>query len=336
MSEESPVQRRLAIWLVRLLFVALVAGAIALAAPAQMVHETPPPTLTPTITPTASVTPTASATPTATSTPTPTPTPTETPTPTPTCAPGRVEEHVYYSQVSRAEEEYTIYLPPCYDQRSDRYPVVYLLHGWPFSSSDWDDMGIDELAEEGIQAGKLPPCILVIPRGGEWLYVGTSGGDVSFDAQVVKDLVPHIDQVYRTMTNRDARAIGGISRGGVWSLEIAMMHPDLFGIVGAHSPALSVNLAPPAYDPFYLMSRPGVDQLRIYLDSGDVDWTRESTKNLHEALDSQGIANVYTQHNGGHAKTLWSEYMAEYILFYTANWFGLGDAAASSDEIAGN
>jgi len=325
------VQQRLTTWLIRLIIVTLAAGAIALAAPAQPVPEIPAPTLTPTLTLTPTKTPTASVTPTASTTPTSTPTPTATPTPTPTCAPGRVEKHVYYSQVSYAEEQYSIYLPPCYDQRSDRYPVAYLLHGWPYDNRHWDDLGVDEAAEKGIQAGTVPPCILVLPRGGEWLFVGTSGGAVSFESQIIMDLLPHIDQVYRTIPSPDARAIGGISRGGVWSLEIAMMHPDLFSTVGAHSPALAVNLAGPSHDPFYLLSRPGVSGLRIYLDSGDVDWTRSSTQSLHEALGTAGIANVYTQHTGGHNDALWSENVAEYLLFYTADWFGLDEGKLSPD-----
>jgi len=312
------VQHRLTPWLVRLFVVVIAASAIVLAIPAQPIPETPPATLTPTLTPT------ASATPTPTSTPTPTPTPTATPTLTPTCAPGHVEEHDYFSQVSQTEERYSIYLPPCYDQYADHYPVVYLFHGWPFDNNHWDELGADEAAEEGIQAGTLPPFIMVLPRCSEWLYVHTSGGDISFEAQVVKDLIPHIDQVYRTIPSPAGRAIGGISRGGVWSLEIAMMHPDLFSAAGAHSPALSVNLAPPPYDPFYLLSRPEVATLRFYLDAGDADWTRSSTRSLHEALDNQDIPNVFIQHRGSHNNNLWSQNVAEYLMFYTADWFQFG------------
>jgi enterochelin esterase-like enzyme len=232
-----------------------------------------------------------------------------------------VEEHSYYSQVSQTEERYSIYLPPCYGQRDSRYPVVYLLHGWPFGNEHWIELGATETAEEGIGAGILPPFIIVMPRGGEWLYVNTSGGDVSFDAQVVKDLIPHIDEVYRTIATREGRSIGGISRGGVWSLEIGMMHPDMFSAVGAHSPALAVNLAPPPYDPFYLLSRPEVAALRFYLDSGDTDWTRSSTQSLQQALENQGIISSYAQHTGAHNDELWAQNVTEYLMFYSADWF---------------
>jgi len=329
-SEESYLQQRATRWLIRIIAVSTTASAIALAVMVYPTREDPAPTLAPTVPSTCTITPSPSRTSTPTSPPTPanTPTPhataTATSTATPTCAPGRVETNTYNSQVTQTDELYSIYLPPCYDQSTARYPVLYLLHGWPFDNNHWDTLGADEAAERGIQSGTLPPFIMVLPRGRERLYVGTSGGDFSFEAQVMRDLIPHIDETYRTVASREGRAIGGMSRGGVWSLEIAMMHPDLFSAVGAHSPALSANLAPPPYDPFYLLSHSGVATLRFYLDYGDADWTRQSTLALHEALDDRNIPNVCTQHVGGHNNELWSRNVAEYLLFYTADWFQLG------------
>jgi enterochelin esterase-like enzyme len=227
----------------------------------------------------------------------------------------------YFSQTAGDEQRYRIYLPPCYDQTDQRYPVLYLLHGWPFDEAHWDNLGIDEAADAGIAARMLPPFIIVLPGGTERLYINTSGGDHSFEGQMVNDLIPHVDETYRTQRERAGRAIGGISRGGVWALEIGFMHPDLFAIVGAHSPALSVNLAPPPYDPFYLLVEPGVAMLRIYLDAGDADWAKKSTQALHEALDKQGIRHEYVVHTGRHENKLWEENTAKYLAFYTATWF---------------
>ncbi|MBN1657845.1 MAG: hypothetical protein JXA93_05560 [Anaerolineae bacterium] len=293
---------------------------------ARPLPETPPPTLTPTPTPTNTPTPTPTSTP----TPTPTPTPTITPTPTPACTDttGRVEQHTYPSQTTGSEETYRIYLPPCYDyadqigagQSDQRYPVLYLLHGWPYDDAHWDSLGADEAADVGIQAHTLSPFIIVMPKGTETPYIGSSGGDHSFEGLIVNDLIPHIDAVYRTQVEREGRAIGGISRGGVWALEIGFLHPGLFAAVGAHSPALSVNLAPPPYDPFYLLTGPSVDMLRIYLDAGDADWAQEGTQALHEALEAQGIAHEFVAHPGRHANGLWEANMVEYIAFYAAAW----------------
>jgi len=312
-------------WLLRGLAVFGLIVVVGLWMLAQPLPETPPPTLTPTITPIPTHTPTN--TPTATSTPTliPTPTPTITPIPTPACTEtrGRVEQYVYFSQVIGGEEIYHIYLPPCYnhDSQADRrYPVLYLLHGWPYEYAHWGNLGAEEAANVGIEAGVLPPFIIVMPKGSETPYIGTSGGDRSFEGQVVDELIPHVDTVYRTLAAREGRAIGGISRGGVWALEIGFLHAGLFSTVGAHSPALSVNLAPPVYDPFYLLGEPSVSMLRIYLDAGDADWAREGTQELHEALDGRAIDHEYVVHSGPHASGLWEANVVEYLAFYTGGW----------------
>lgn len=306
------------------------------------------PTITPLFTPEPSVTPTPSATATATPTPTPTATPTPTPTPTPTNTPlptstpiptplpgnetkepdnaqlvGRIEQHTYPSQTTGDEQPYRIYLPPHYDESDQRYPVLYLLHGWPYDESHWDNLGVDQAADAGIVSGTWPPFIIVMPGADpEGLYINTSGGAHSFEGQVVNDLIPHVDETYRAKTGRGGRAIGGISRGGVWALEIGLRHADLFSALGAYSPALSANLAPSVHDPFYLLEEPGVAALRIYLSAGDTDWARQSTQALHEALDERGIANQFVVHPGGHRDALWATNVAEYLTFYAADWSG--------------
>ena len=338
------MQRSLTSWLARGL---VVSGLVAIAALWVLVQPISAPSPTPTPDPTSTPLPTPFPTfipiPTWTSTPAPalTDLPAVISTVTPMSVPatgaiatlepsvatmgavtlaGRIEQHTYPSQVSGTTESYRIYLPPGYDQSDRRYPVLYLLHGWPYEAADWENLGAAQVADVGIVNGTLLPFIIVIPRGSEALYVNTSGGDYSFEGQLVRDLTPHIDATYRTWPAWEERAIGGISRGGVWALEIAFRNPGLFSVVGAHSPALSMNLAPPVYDPFNLLGNPGVTSLRIYLDAGDADWTGPSTRSLHETLDGRGITNQFTVHTGGHDRAMWSANIAEYIAFYTAGW----------------
>lgn len=303
---------------------------------------TPTAAALPTVTRSLIPSPTAEPTPIPSPTPSPTFTPTATPVPNPTSAPsatptavktgaaqeatpvplaGRVEQHTYFSQVTGEEEPFRIYLPPGYDETDRRYPALYLLHGWPYDEAHWDKLGVDEEADAAIVGGALPPFIIVMPGADpDGLFVNTSGGAGSFEEQVVNELMPHVDATYRALPTRGGRAIGGISRGGVWALEIAFRHTDAFAAVGAHSPALSANQAPWPYDPFNLLREPGVEALRIYLSAGDRDWARESTQALHEALDEQGIANEFVVHEGWHADPLWAGNVGEYLVFYAAEW----------------
>ncbi|MCS7177863.1 MAG: alpha/beta hydrolase-fold protein [Anaerolineae bacterium] len=286
---------------------------------------TPAPALTPL--PTATPMPTATPIPTPTFTPRPTATPTPTPTPTPICAglSGRIEVGSYPSRVLGRAATYRIYLPPGYDSSPVSYPVLYLLHGYPYNETHWDRLGVDEAAEAGICSGAYPPFIIVMPNcdpAPDGIFVRTSGGDHSVEGLIVNELIPHIDQTYRTWGSREGRAIGGISRGGVWSLEIAFRRPDLFATVGAHSPALSVNYPLPVYDPFNLLTQPAVASLRIWLDAGDTDWAWVGTDRMHRALVEKGIPHEYAVGEGGHTDDYWSRMIPAYLAFYTAAWVG--------------
>jgi enterochelin esterase-like enzyme len=285
------------------------------------------PTDTPTLPP---ATPTL--TPSATSTLTPQP-PSATPSPsaTPACeTQGRIEVGTFFSAVIGREQPFRVYLPPCYGLSDVHYPVLYMLHGYPFDDSHWDEIGIDEAADAGIAAGVLPPFIIAMPSAdNEGTFTRTSGGANSFEAVLLDEFVPFIESTFRVIDRAEGRAIGGMSRGGVWSLEIAFRHPDRFAAVGGHSVALNVNLAPPDYDPFYLVNDPAIRSLRIYLDVGEDDWTlgqgqdgsaRPGMQDLHEALTAAGVAHGYHVYPGAHNDDYWSEHVAEYLAFYTADW----------------
>jgi enterochelin esterase-like enzyme len=227
----------------------------------------------------------------------------------------------FFSAIVGQEQPYRVYLPPCYDFNDDRYPVLYMLHGYPFDDSHWDQIGIDEAANAGIIGGTLPPFIIAMPAAdNEGTFTNTSGGPGSFEALLLDEFIPFVDSTYRTVDVAEGRAIGGMSRGGVWSLEIAFRNPDRFAAVGGHSAALNVNLAPPVYDPLYLAADPTIRSLRIYLDAGKGDWVLPGMEDLHAALTVAGVAHYYKLYEGFHDNSYWAEHVAEYLEFYAAEW----------------
>jgi enterochelin esterase-like enzyme len=198
---------------------------------------------------------------------------------------------------------------------------LYLLHGYPFDDSHWDDIGIDEAADAGIARGTLPHLIIAMPAAdNEGTYTRTSGGPRSFEAVLLDEFIPFIESNYRAVARREARAVGGMSRGAVWSLEIAFRNPGQFAAVGGHSNALSVNLAPPAYDPLHLASDPAIRSLRIYLDAGRDDWYLSGTEDLHATLLAAGVAHEYNIYEGSHHDSYWSAHVDDYLAFYSATW----------------
>jgi enterochelin esterase-like enzyme len=276
-------------------------------------------------------TPTMTSLPTSTSVPaTPTPAPVYVPpddNPAPLVAAdlcdethGQVSVHSFYSENLRREIRYRIYLPPCYEQAGRLFPVLYLFHGLNYGDSQWDSLGLDELLDEGIASGEMVPLIVVMPNG--WgIDREPDGGPGSFEALIVNDLLPHVERHYCAWDAREGRAVGGLSRGAFWALEIAFRHPRLFASVGGHSPAVFWDNAPPQYNPYYLADdAPELESLRIYLDVGEQDWLNKWVVRFRERLDARGLAYTFSTAPGDHGYAYWRSQIAGYIDFYTSAW----------------
>lgn len=265
-----------------------------------------------------------STTPLAAVTPDPTSFPSPSLTPIPFLCPnlrGRTIQHYLVSDAMQEEVRYLVHLPPCYDYYQDKaFPVLYLLHGWPMDEGHWDSLSIDELSDDWISREIIGPFIIVMPGvSSDGLYVNSSGGSNSFEGMFVDELIPAVDEAYRTWQGREGRSIGGISRGGVWALEIALRHAEFFGAVGAHSPALALNRPLPQYDPFVLVQE-GPPDLRFYLNAGDADWARASTIRLRDLLLEKEADVVYQVHEGSHVDALWHRALPDSLAFYTSTW----------------
>jgi enterochelin esterase-like enzyme len=135
---------------------------------------------------------------------------------------------------------FVIYLPPTYNLPEDktrRYPVLYLLHGSPGQQTNWLTGGGAGQSEDILSSlGKAPQMILVMPdgngRAGETSEWGNSGdGKQLLENAIVDDLVPYVDRKYRTLTDARHRAIGGLSMGGFGAANIGIHHPSLFGSI---------------------------------------------------------------------------------------------------------
>ncbi len=144
----------------------------------------------------------------------------------------------FYSPAVARSLKFAVLLPRAYAESSKRYPVLYLLHGHTGNYRSW------------ITYAKLPlntpdklAAIVVLVDGGNSFYTnwyGASGerpqrwGDM-----LVKDLIPHVDQQYRTQNQRSARFIGGLSMGGYGAISLALKHPSMFSFAFSSAGALS-------------------------------------------------------------------------------------------------
>jgi S-formylglutathione hydrolase FrmB len=132
-----------------------------------------------------------------------------------------------------ADRDVFVYVPPSYaTNRNQRYPVVYLLHGYGLTAERWMSFaGLADTADKDIAAGTMKEMILVNPDAftkwnGSMYSASATTGD--WETYIAEDLVAYIDSHYRTVANRASRGLGGHSMGGYGTIRIGMKRPDVF------------------------------------------------------------------------------------------------------------
>ena len=137
-----------------------------------------------------------------------------------------------------------VYKPPAYDQDSSkRYPTIYLLSGFLgtgrgfLAPQPWG-FSIEERCDLLIEAGKMEPCLIVMPDGfnrwggGQYLNSDASG---LYEDYISREVVDFVDKRYRTIPDASSRALIGKSSGGYAALRLAANHPDIFSAFFCHS-----------------------------------------------------------------------------------------------------
>ena len=265
-------------------------------------------------TPTPAIIP-ATATPTLAPLPTFAPS-TATPTLTPIACltkPGTVDQGILES--SNPPQEFFIYLPPCYSERADkRYPVLYLLHGQTYAANQWIRLGAAKALDNLIMSGEAMPFILVFPDDHYWY---TPAG-TTFGARLTGELIPFIDETYRTIPDPRYRAIGGMSRGAGWALNLGLTRPDLFSAIGLHSLAVFQRDASKVAG--WIQSIPPASRPSIFMDIGDNDQELASATQIEAVFTQLDVPHEWHIYTGEHTEDYWSAHVEEYIRWYAEQW----------------
>ena len=244
------------------------------------------------------------------------PTETSTATQTPLACltqPGIVEEDTLES--TKPPQDYFVYLPPCYNVKTDkRYPVLYLLHGQTYTADQWIRLGAVDVMDNLILSGESIPFIIVFPDDRYW----NQPSGTSFGARLVNDLIPHIDQTYRTIPDPRFRTIGGLSRGAGWALQLGLSRPDLFSVIGLHS--LAVFQKDASKIPNWLADLSSASRPLIFMDIGDNDQELISALAIESQFNQYGIAHEWHLYSGDHTEEYWGAHVEEYIRWYAEQW----------------
>jgi len=227
---------------------------------------------------------------------------------------GRIELFEYDSTVTGVKRKAVVYLPPNYS--ADRkYPVVYLLHG--IAGNEWEWKGYihaDAIADNLIAAGKAVPMIIVMPNGraladdnppppDKMFTPEVVAGFAKFERDLLDCLIPAVQAKYSTATNREDRAIAGLSMGGGQALSYGLGHLDTFAWVGGFSSA-------PGRRPMNeLVPDPAsvARQLRLlYISCGNKDGLFGGPQRLHVYLKEHQVPHIWNVDDQGHDRETWA------------------------------
>jgi enterochelin esterase-like enzyme len=156
---------------------------------------------------------------------------------------GNVSQVLFPSPSTQTQRRAFVYTPPGYDKnQSERYPVLYLQHGWGEDETAWTNQGHANLIMDNlIAAGATRPFIIVMTYGmTNDIRPGVPGGLAAFDIKpfqtvLIDELIPYIDSHFRTLADRDHRAMAGLSMGGFETKTITFKNLDTFAYIGLFS-----------------------------------------------------------------------------------------------------
>jgi enterochelin esterase-like enzyme len=256
---------------------------------------------------------------------------------------GQVREVWYSSKVTDGWRHALVYLPPGYDTNSRlRYPVLYLQHGAGEDETGWIRQGhANFILDNLLAAGQCKPMILVMAYG----YAHRAGqapgelsakapgspemlramGDMAavFEADMTEALIPYVDSTFRTKTDRDHRAMAGLSMGGMQTFQVTLDHLELFSYIGGFSGAGSLLLRERQLDPKTdyngVFADPAVFTAKVHLlwlgvGTSEPERMRTGMQRLHSALDTARIKHVFYESPGtDHEWQTWRRDLKDFV-----------------------
>jgi enterochelin esterase family protein len=256
---------------------------------------------------------------------------------------GAVAEIFYYSAVLKTTRRMHIYTPPGYEAGNAKYPVFYLLHGAGDTDDAWTSVGRAGFIFDNLLAEKkIKPMVVVMPAGhqpGVQFGAPPTGPAPTvnpFTDEFITDMLPYVEKHYRTINDRQHRAIAGLSMGGAQTLDIAFTHLGMFSQIGVFSSgavlgggrgravtstttaAAPAPPAPPRPD-WEATHAADLDNASlkkgtklIWLSTGKDDGLVAATKTTVDLLKKHGFDPVFIESPGAHSWFNWRNYLIEF------------------------
>ena len=241
---------------------------------------------------------------------------------------GEVHTVWYHSHSVGTERRMHIYTPPGYGTGTEKYPVLYLLHGGGDDDEAWTAVGrLNFILDNLIAQGKAKPMIVVMPNG----FVRGHDGELPplaarlipaknappLEMDLLGDIIPRVEKNYRVAAGSQNRALAGLAVGGSQTLWIAALHPDKFGYVGVFSSGLDKERDPDfeTRNAEFLKNPAKVNAeiKHFWIVYGAVDINPKAEKDLSAELTKYAIHNELKESPGGHTWINWRRWLADIL-----------------------
>lgn len=256
----------------------------------------------------------------------------------------KVDTIAVYSPSMKKSLKAAVTFPAAYTKSNQRFPVLYLLHGGSGAFNDWHQKVTEkELVNKMAEEYNL---IIVTPGVGpaSYYYDSPMLDSVNYETYITAELIPHIDNSYRTLAKKESRAISGLSMGGHGAITLSAKHPDLFVTAGSMSGVMnidtrmwkvpedfrntrlegqkamlgSINYDAPSFNPYTavgLVDKIKENKLALIIDCGVDDFLIETNRQMHQLLVTNGVPHEYIERPGAHTWQYWTEALPVHLFF---------------------
>jgi enterochelin esterase-like enzyme len=231
---------------------------------------------------------------------------------------GEIRTHWYESKSLNSVRRLTVYVPPAYERdRDTRYPVLYLFHGANADENAWYRLGrANIILDNLLAAGKAKPFIVVMPFGYGVPPSGPSApgeNTAKFGKDLLDDVIPFVESKYRTIADREHRAIVGLSMGGGQALTIGLNNLDRFSYVGGFSSGLGrIEDFPKTYANVVAYPDTVNKKLRLlWVGCGKEDGAFAASQRFSDFLREHRVTHTFRETSGAHTWMVWRRYLNE-------------------------
>jgi len=241
---------------------------------------------------------------------------------------GVLHRHHYRSTIIGEERDVWVYTPPGYDAAAtQKLPVLYLLHGFSDGEDAWVSAGrANVIIDNLIARGEAKPMLVVMPRGygnrevtaGGWEKLRTPFGvkaladsNAKFGESLRNEIIPLVEQNYHVSSDRNARAIAGLSMGGTQSLLIGLDSPESFAWIAA----FSAGGMPDNFDQRLsgVTDKLNKDLRLLWIGCGSEDGLITNNQKFSAWLKARGVVHTWEETPGRHNFLVWRRYLAHVV-----------------------